>query len=74
MRSTYSWIFPVEVDAIKFMLVHERNEVILELLTVRRLCRLAENLEGSGLSTESPSTEGYDLLDVCHALEKFKLL
>jgi hypothetical protein len=72
--STYTWVFPVQVDTVEVVIVHERNQVVLELFTIRRLRCLAQDLEGAGLGAECPASKRNNLLDSRHGFEELELL
>ena len=71
---TYSGILPIEINPIKVVLIHERDQVVFELVAVDGQDGLAKDLERPGQGTEVPAAERDDLLDARHALEDLKLL
>lgn len=74
MWVTHSRILPVKVDAIEFVLIHKREEILLELVAVGWLDGGTKDVESPGLCAEIPPAKRDDFLDIFHFLEELKLL
>lgn len=71
---THTWVFPVNVNTVKIVVLHEICNVSCKLLAISRTGSLAENLVCGRLRREVPAAEADNSLRTRDKLEVLELI